>query len=530
MQSSGRRPPVALSWLLPLIALVAAVPAAAEIAAVGEPFPLDDSGGDVDLAWLPPRPGPGEPAGFLAAWFVGSPQGAIIRRTFVPQDPSVAPLPPLTVAGPGDDFVGQHVAAGLDRRSAVVFGLLGLFDCYGGVLLDAALAPVATLEPEPSDPCSTSTPEAALLSDGRLVVIHEAPAGPLLGVNRLVGQLFGADGEVVGEPFDLDGSPRELLAVTPALGGFLVFSMQPFDVRFPYSSGPLHAQRFSVLGEPLSALVPLGGADGRVDEASVVPVGDGFVLVWTEIGLEFPAANQVHRTWGLRVDAAGQPVGDAQQLLAGVDPARLVPDPVAAPGPGDTVLLAWLEAADGAATLHAQLLTADLAPAGAAATLATHAAPAAGLALAAGPFGEALAVWSSGGELFAQRFAVQRECTPSETVLCLHGGRFEVSVDWADFQGNAGPGRRVPVASDDSGLFWFFHPDNWEMLVKILDGCPVNGHFWVFSAAATNVEYTLTVDDLLAHETRVFRNDLGDTARALTVTNAFPTCGAGGGG
>jgi hypothetical protein len=145
-------------------------------------------------------------------------------------------------------------------------------------------------------------------------------------------------------------------------------------------------------------------------------------------------------------------------------------------------------------------------------------------------------VWAEDGALLAQRLVVEGECTPSETVLCLQGGRFEVSVDGADFEGNAGPGRRVPVASDDSGLFWFFHPDNWEMLVKIIDGCPVNGHFWVFSAAATNVEYTLTVSDLLAGQTRVFRNDLGDTARALTVTNAFPTCGAaegagvGGGG
>jgi hypothetical protein len=27
------------------------------------------------------------------------------------------------------------------------------------------------------------------------------------------------------------------------------------------------------------------------------------------------------------------------------------------------------------------------------------------------------------------------------------------------------------VGTDDSALFWFFEESNWEMLVKVLDGC-----------------------------------------------------------
>ncbi len=48
-------------------------------------------------------------------------------------------------------------------------------------------------------------------------------------------------------------------------------------------------------------------------------------------------------------------------------------------------------------------------------------------------------------------------------------------------------GTMVPGATNESGLFWFFDDDNWEMLVKVLDGCGTNGHFWVFLAAATDV-------------------------------------------
>jgi hypothetical protein len=504
--------------------LATPAPAAAEIAAVGEPFPIATgplAGDGVDLGWLPPGPAADQPAGFLAAWRSGNLSAATIRRAFVPQDPSVAPLPPLDVAGPGG-FLVPRVAAGLDRRSAVVFG-----SQENG--LDAALATVATLQPEPSSGCFQPTTDAALLHDGRLVVIYEVMRDATLGTTRLEGQLFTADGEAVGEPFELPGSPRQVRAVVPAPGGFLVFSFRPDNVRFQFSGGSLLVQRFDPQGQPLSPSVELLRATFRVVDVSVVPIGGGHVLVWSELGVAPDPPNDVQiEPYGLRLDAVGQPVGAVQPLLAGVEPVDLGP-PAAAPGPGDTVLLAWFQDVDGGFELRSRLLTPDLAPASEVTSLTTSLAPVFQLDLAAGPAGDALAAWSAGGELLAQRLAVEGECTPSETVLCLQGGRFEVSVDWADFQGNAGPGRRVPVAADDSGLFWFFHPDNWEMLVKVIDGCPVNDHFWVFSAAATNVEYTLTVNDLLAHETRVFRNDLGDTARALTVTNAFPTCGAGGG-
>jgi hypothetical protein len=82
----------------------------------------------------------------------------------------------------------------------------------------------------------------------------------------------------------------------------------------------------------------------------------------------------------------------------------------------------------------------------------------------------------------------------------------------------------VPIQSDDSGIFWFFDPENWEMLVKVLDGCALNGHYWIFAAATTNVEYTLRVTDALTGRSKSYFNPLGNAAAAITDAGAFATC------
>ncbi|MCP4659694.1 MAG: hypothetical protein GY856_30190, partial [bacterium] len=101
-----------------------------------------------------------------------------------------------------------------------------------------------------------------------------------------------------------------------------------------------------------------------------------------------------------------------------------------------------------------------------------------------------------------------------------------VEVDWRDFGGRSGSGGVVPVAGGDSGILWFFETDNWEMLVKVLDGCAINDRFWVFAAATTNVEYTLRVTDMLTGGSKTYFNPLGNAAAAITDTSALATCGA----
>lgn len=116
-------------------------------------------------------------------------------------------------------------------------------------------------------------------------------------------------------------------------------------------------------------------------------------------------------------------------------------------------------------------------------------------------------------------------CVEDPTTLCLQGNRrFRVQVEWRTPSGDMGPGRVAPIGQSDSGLFYFFDPDNSEILVKVLDGCSVNGHFWVFSAAATNVEYTMTVTDTQTSMSAIYTNELGAPAPAITDTQAFATC------
>ena len=116
------------------------------------------------------------------------------------------------------------------------------------------------------------------------------------------------------------------------------------------------------------------------------------------------------------------------------------------------------------------------------------------------------------------------ECVANETTLCLNDGRYEVKVDWKTQQGLTGDGKPVEFGSDDSGMFSFFNASNWEMLVKVLDGCAVNQHRWVFFAAVTNVEFTLTVTDSETGESHRYFNLLGSAADAVTDTEAFANC------
>lgn len=114
-------------------------------------------------------------------------------------------------------------------------------------------------------------------------------------------------------------------------------------------------------------------------------------------------------------------------------------------------------------------------------------------------------------------------CVPTSTSLCLNHGRFRVEVAWSA-NGSSGAGTVVPGASADSGLFWFFSPENWELMVKVLDGCGVNQRYWVFAAATTNVHYVLTVTDTASGRVVRYENPAGRPAAATTDTNAFHTC------
>lgn len=109
----------------------------------------------------------------------------------------------------------------------------------------------------------------------------------------------------------------------------------------------------------------------------------------------------------------------------------------------------------------------------------------------------------------------------AETALMLADGRFRISTTWRHdgIEGSARPG---PEATASAGVMWFFDPTNWELLVKVIDGCALNGHYWLFATATTNVGFTLeAVDGRTGREYRLEQS--ADTVmKPLQDTSAFP--------
>ena len=108
--------------------------------------------------------------------------------------------------------------------------------------------------------------------------------------------------------------------------------------------------------------------------------------------------------------------------------------------------------------------------------------------------------------------------------LCLDDGRFRVVSSWrVPTQGTSGSGNDITLSSD-TGYFWFFAATNLELVVKVLNGCGVNSHHWVFAGGLTDVEVVLTVTDTSTGATRVYTNASGTAFVPIQDTSAFAQC------
>ena len=125
---------------------------------------------------------------------------------------------------------------------------------------------------------------------------------------------------------------------------------------------------------------------------------------------------------------------------------------------------------------------------------------------------------NSGRELWAIDLPTRVLPCP-EGRICLESGHFDIAVTAhtadGDFVGKKAGG------TADSAVLTFFSANNWEMLVKVLDGCAINQNYWVFAASATDVGFTLTVTDRTTGAQKTYRNRLGQPAVAITDTAAF---------
>ena len=103
-------------------------------------------------------------------------------------------------------------------------------------------------------------------------------------------------------------------------------------------------------------------------------------------------------------------------------------------------------------------------------------------------------------------------CTPTTPVLSLNSGH-EVRACYRASTGEVAQAKAGIWASAYGGLLWFFDRDNPEVLVKVLDGCSINGHRWVFVAPVTDLGLELWVT---APDGRrwIYRNPQGHSAPA----------------
>lgn len=128
----------------------------------------------------------------------------------------------------------------------------------------------------------------------------------------------------------------------------------------------------------------------------------------------------------------------------------------------------------------------------------------------------------------------RRGCWSDVQSLCLGAGRYRASARWTTTEWdptkdhpprtpNADLGRiaRAAPLTDDTGFFWFFDPDNVEVVVKVLDGCAVNGHRWVFAAGLTDVKVELFVLDTLTGRLKTYKRQGGRAFAPALDTTAF---------
>ena len=112
-------------------------------------------------------------------------------------------------------------------------------------------------------------------------------------------------------------------------------------------------------------------------------------------------------------------------------------------------------------------------------------------------------------------------CIQDVDTLCLgDGDRFKLEVAWQTPTGATGSGKTTRL-TEDTGTFSFFDAANLELMVKVLDGCLSNQHFWVFSGGLTNVRVELRVTDTQTGIEKTYVSPLNTPDQPLQDTSAF---------
>lgn len=115
--------------------------------------------------------------------------------------------------------------------------------------------------------------------------------------------------------------------------------------------------------------------------------------------------------------------------------------------------------------------------------------------------------------------ATRAACAPTPAQLCFDNGRIRATLAWSA-RGQSGTGQAVQLTGD-TGYFTFFDPNNVELVVKVLNAGALNGQYWVFYGALSDVQYTLTVTDTVTGRSKSYTNPQG-TLASRADTAALP--------
>ncbi|HEY0512168.1 MAG TPA: hypothetical protein VGH73_09705 [Thermoanaerobaculia bacterium] len=418
----------------------------------------------------------------------------------------------------------------------------------GGVrlsLFNAVAQPLsspAAIYDEPSE--TIGSPDVAFDGSGGLVAAWVSTAG---ADARVLAQPLDSLGRPVSGAFPINqtlSGPRRgsRVAVDPASGNFLVTWIDERETGNP----DVWARFFSAARQPLGPELRVN-SDKVGETFAAVPVAHAgvFSVVWNNQGLGADTLDVLAQ----RFDATGHRTGPEVLLSPdatdGASPAVTV-DPASG-----RLLVLWV-GSDGVNTdggISGRFFTPSWAPAGDSFLVnATTARDQTEPAVSADPAGGFAAVWSSGAKpdpaapladrpgqdgsaygIFGQRFDAPTGCFADADRLCLGGGsgggRFEVRATWRNpYTGETGTAHSHPLAAD-TGALWFFDAGNLELMIKVLDGRSVNGHYWVFYGALSNVEYTLTVTDTATGAVRTYHNpplQLASQADVSAFADAAP--------
>lgn len=451
--------------------------------------------------------------------------GRIYGRIF---DPAGAPQTgEIEISNPGVLFqFNPKVAVSAQGEYLVVWNVNG----GGGIFarrFDALGAPLGAAFP--LSPSGSHAAVAARPGGGFLVAWGEATGvyGMFLDDTATPGPVrtFSAPGPV-GEP-SLAVAPWGDFVVAWSAGG------QPFEAD-------IRARVFEANGSPRANAFLVNGpspylAGYQHGSAAVFHADGSFSIFWQTV---FNFGGGRMGVFGRTFSGAGQPQAGVVELHEGILPSDLAPLAVAS-NPSGRLLLLWSGTGPDDEGIFGRYLGPSLQPLGAPfrANVFTdeyQVEP----AVAADAHGNFRAVWSSGsgypnllptgGEglssqdgnffgIFGRRFG---GCISAADQLCLGSGRFRVEVAWTDHDGNSGTGTARPL-TDDTGAFWFFGESNLELMVKVLDGRGVNGNFWVFYGALSDVRYTITVTDTITEAVKTYTNPSGQIASRADI-DAFP--------